>query len=255
MDLKKIIKKVNQLLTNTLAFIQNVKEVSCGFLFKLKNILKKSISFLYKIFKEIWNNIKKPFYNTLGILVAIFCISIIVFFTFKLILHINPPFIDSLQSKYIFTPNIDPKGVENELKHLISLDKIISASDVYNNMLHYYNTLITILIALLGVFGFISWISIQAKIKHEAEMSVENKFENKDFQCRLQDEIEMVSTQIFSENSYMTKLVEENINAIVSKLLCSQQFIDKMKEIVQNSKDDKNIVLEPLNGIENGDEI
>ena len=44
---------------------------------------------------------------------------------------------------------------------------------------------------------------------------------------------------------------------IVARLLYSRDFLNKMKEVIQNFKDDKNVMVEhkQLEGVENGDEI
>jgi hypothetical protein len=54
----------------------------------------------------------------------------------------------------------DKKNIDN----LISKHKIIPISDIYDNILSYYNTLITTLVAILGVFTFVAWFSVK-KIK------------------------------------------------------------------------------------------
>ena len=152
--------------------------------------------------------------------------------------------------------NKDIESIKS-LQELIAQGKIISASDIYAHMLEYYNTLITILIALMGVFGIVSWISIQGKIKHESELSVDSKFENKDFQCRLEKEVENATKEILSDSTYISKLAEDNVDMIVARLLYSRDFLNKMKEVIQNFKDDKNVMVKhkQLEGVENGDEI
>ena len=213
--------------------------------------------YLCKCGKNLWENIKLTFYQTLGILVALLSILLVIYLVFTLIQNINPTFITSLSSQYILTPeNKDIESIKS-LQELIAQGKIISASDIYAHMLEYYNTLITILIALMGVFGIVSWISIQGKIKHESELSVDSKFENKDFQCRLEKEVENATKEILSDSTYISKLAEDNVDMIVARLLYSRDFLNKMKEVIQNFKDDKNVMVKhkQLEGVENGDEI
>lgn len=244
---------------NTLNYIINsIKDVFLFIVALLTEILKFPFVVFAnsrKILLGIWQNIQKPFYNTLGIFVAMFFVILLVLSIIVLINHISPNFVNILSSKYIITDNNYDAQTSQTLNLLISKGKIINASDVYNNMLNYYNTLITVLIALMGVFGIVSWISIQGKIKHESELSVDNKFENKDFQCRLEKEVENSAKEILSENEYISKIAEDNVDLIVSRLLYSKDFTNKMREIIQNFKDDKNIKFEQLEGVENGDEI
>lgn len=274
LNIKSILKKGNQFLKLVLGFIKIIKDLAQNFLSdilkKIKDIflfflgifvwlpiqIKKFIVFLLNQGGNIWGNIRKPFYTTLGILIAIFCIFLAIFFILVVMGHINPTFIKVLNYQYILghSTEYDSKTTVM-LNTLIAQGKIISASDIYNHMLEYYNTLITILISLLGIFGFISWVSLQAKVKHEAELSVDNKFENKDFQCRLEKEVENIASEILNENNYISKIAEENVDLIIGRLLCSYNFITKIKEIIQNTKDDNNIELKLLKGVEDGDKI
>lgn len=249
------VRKGKDVFYNIINYIKNI------FLFVLA-LLSEIVKFPFTVFSnsrkmllEIWQNIKKSFYNTLGISVAIFFLFLLILSIIVLVNHISPNFINLLSSKYIMTENNYDAQTSQTLNLLITKGKIINASDVYNNMLNYYNTLITVLIALMGVFGIVSWISIQGKIKHESELSVDNKFENKDFKCRLEKEVENSAKEILSENEYISKIAEDNVDLIVSRLLNSKDFINKMREIIQNFKDDKNVKVEQLEGVEDGDEI
>lgn len=238
-------------------FTQDISLFILGILAHLPISIKKSFFYLCKCGKNLWENIKLTFYQTLGILVALLSILLVIYLVFTLIQNINPTFITSLSSQYILTPeNKDIESIKS-LQELIVQGKIISASDIYAHMLEYYNTLITILIALMGVFGIVSWISIQGKIKHESELSVDSKFENKDFQCRLEKEVENATKEILSDSTYISKLAEDNVDMIVARLLYSRDFLNKMKEVIQNFKDDKNVMVKhkQLEGVENGDEI
>lgn len=250
-----MLNKGQTILLKALRIIRNIFLFWIAFFAEIINFPFKLFVNSKKILLEIWTNIKRPFYNTLGTFVAIFFVFLLVFSVIILMKHIYPNFINILSSKFIITSNNYDVQTSQTLNTLISKGKIISASDIYNNMLDYYNTLITILIALMGVFGIVSWISIQGKIKHESELSVDNKFENKDFQCRLEKEVENAAKGILSESEYVSRLAEDNVDLIVSRLLCSKDFVNKMKEIIQNFKDDKNIKFEQLEGVENGDEI
>ena len=273
--LKYLLKKGNQKLKLLLGFIETNKDFALDTIIKIKKFtqdislfilgilahlpisIKKSFFYLCKCGKNLWENIKLTFYQTLGILVALLSILLVIYLVFTLIQNINPTFITSLSSQYILTPeNKDIESIKS-LQELIAQGKIISASDIYAHMLEYYNTLITILIALMGVFGIVSWISIQGKIKHESELSVDSKFENKDFQCRLEKEVENATKEILSDSTYISKLAEDNVDMIVARLLYSRDFLNKMKEVIQNFKDDKNVMVKhkQLEGVENGDEI
>lgn len=277
--IKKIFKKGNQALKILLGFVDKTKELALSFISKmldyLKNtglfiigifmwppvLIKKGTLFLWEFGKNIWINIKKSFYNALGVLVAVFCVCLAALFIIATVVHFNPSFINVLNSQYIIAEDNYNQETISMLNQFISQGKIISASEVYNHMLEYYNVLITILIALIGIFGFVSWISIQAKIKHEAELSVENKFETRDFQCRIEKEVEKVAVvvaqatanKILNDDEYISQIANKNAERILQKILNSNTFLSEIKEIIQKNKDDEKIELKPLDGVDDGD--
>ena len=227
----------------------------------IPSFIKNKVISLCKCCKNIWRKIRKPYYNTLGVLVAVFCVCLASLFIIATIIHYNPSFINVLNSQYILAEDHYNPETISILNQFISQGKIINASEVYNHMLEYYNVLITILIALIGIFGFVSWISMQAKIKHEAELSVENKFETRDFQCRIEKEVEKVAVvvaqatanKILNDDEYISQIANKNAERILQKILNSNTFLSEIKEIIQKNKDDEKIELKPLDGVDDGD--
>jgi len=62
----------------------------------------------------------------------------------------------------------DPKQART-LNELVSKGLVISASDLYNDTLSFYSTLISWLIGILGISGIVAFIYIRGKSKEEAE--------------------------------------------------------------------------------------
>lgn len=271
---KKIFKKGRQRFQSFLGNIETIKENGDSILLKIKTQgkdtilfllgivgwfflqLKKVILLLWLIGKEVWENIKKAFYNTLGILVALFCVSLFLFFIFVLIDHINPAFITSLHSQYMLAPGQqNAEIVTKTLGELITQGKVINASEVYNHMLEYYNTIITILIALLGVFGVISWFTIQGKAHYEVKSSIENEFESSKFEDKLIEKIDEKLTEMTQKASFWEQTFSKNKEEIISCVLKDEQI----KRIIKSEKEDilrsHNEEVMTLEGVENGDKV
>lgn len=71
--------------------------------------------------------------------------------------------------------NLSDKDKRN-LEDLLLKNKIIPISEVYDRTLEYYNSLISVLVALLASFAFLSWFSLKTKIKEEVQQEIEKFF-------------------------------------------------------------------------------
>lgn len=273
-NIKNILKKGKYFIIIFLGRIENTKEQGKNIFSKMKEhgkevslfllgiagwlfiLLKKLTLSLWQIGRNTWENIKKAFYSTLGILVALFCVSLFLFFVFVLIDHISPTFITSLHSQYILLTNEQSVEISTKtLGELIAQGKIVNASEVYNHMLEYYNTIITILIALLGVFGAISWFTIQGKAHYEVKTSIENKFDSTKFKEDLAEKIDNQLTEMSKEQDFWDQIYSKNKEEIVSCILMNEQF----RKLIQGERDDilssHNKEVPTLKGVDNGDEV
>ena len=267
--LKDLFKKGNQLQKLLLGFIEINKDLALDTITKIKQfaqsvglfilgtlahlpiIIQKAFFYLCKSGKNLWGNIKLTFYQTLGVLVALFCVSLVLYFVFSLIKHINPAFITSLSSQYILIPdNNDIESIKT-VQELIVQGKIINASEIYSHMLEYYNTLITILIALIGVFGLISWFTIQGKASYEVKKTIDEHLESEKFDEKLSV---LINTQ-FSKDETLNQAIDANMGKIVSCILCSDNFKKIIKEEIADNSSSKNNEILNLKGVEDGDEI
>ena len=272
--IKKIFKKGSQTYKLSLGFVTKTKELASTFISKsldcIKNLglfvlglfvwplifAKNGALFLWEFGKNTWVNIKKSFYNTLGVLIALFCVCFVLVCLFILINHINPTFIAALHSKYIITPDGNNFETIKTLNEFVTQGKIINASEIYNHVLEYYNSLITILIALIGVFGAISWFTIQGKANYEVKTSIENKFESEKFNKDLGEKISSKLEEITKGPDFWEHLTSDNMEEIISCLLKDERLIkllNEEKEDILHKKKEK--TPEELDGVEDGDKV
>ncbi len=109
-----------------------------------------------------------------------FLIGICIAFAILVVTVLSAPRIAKVYHQ-TFTITVTDKADLNqsERQHvddLLAKNKIISIADVYGNTLDYYNSLITILVALLGAFAILSWISLRTRIKENVQEEIEKFF-------------------------------------------------------------------------------
>jgi predicted house-cleaning noncanonical NTP pyrophosphatase (MazG superfamily) len=130
----------------------------------------------------------------------------------------------------------DKKNIDN----LISKHKIIPISDIYDNTLSYYNTLITILVAILGVFTFVAWFSVKNKVKAEIEESVRETLNSNTYKelldAKLNKIIRDYIPDYIADPDTMVEclpIIQKNIETIISGMK------DKLKEEISNDVQEK----------------
>ncbi len=114
-----------------------------------------------------FESFKRGFIQGLGIILVI-CIALII--VILIFIYCTDP-INSIYNKFVYTSNqipINPSD-QNKINLLYSKNLIISAHEIFDNILSYYNTLITFLIALLGVGTIIAYFNIRSISKEKAE--------------------------------------------------------------------------------------
>jgi hypothetical protein len=92
------------------------------------------------------------------------------------------------------------------LEYLITKNKIIPLSYVYQNTLNYYDSLIsvlggviTFLIALLGVSAFMSWLSLRSRIEDTIKEELKLELLSDFYKAWLGDLIDAASEKILTE--------------------------------------------------------
>lgn len=234
--------------------------VLLGLIVSIPNWIKKMLKKIFRYGEHIWRRISDSFFAVLGACCAVIILVIALFFILSIIKIISPNFIHSLSLKYILS-NPSPTALDahatTSLNYLIAKGQIVSASDMYSNILEYYNTLISFLIGILGVFALVSWISLQAKAKHEAEKSVDAKLENKDFNCRLEHIIYEAVKVIYDarKDKFIDKVKDELVQygKIKDEILTSKEFKELISNEVLKITEGNEEELTQLDGVENGD--
>jgi hypothetical protein len=127
-------------------------------------------------------------------------------------------------------PNATSFSMEDEkyIKYLIERNKIVPMSAVYSNTLDYYNSLISILVALLGLFAFVSWFSLRSKIRDD----VKDTFVSDFFKQNLDNKIKEIVNKNLPD--YVSEVINENeIKDMISKEY--ELKADSIKEDILNS--------------------
>lgn len=178
--------------------------------------------------KDLKNSFWKCFYSMLGILSAIMIFALLILSLVWLMKWIKPNFYNLFASSYFQLPNETNSLTTYYLQQLIAKGKIISVQDAFGYMISFYDTLITFLIGILGVFGVVSWISLTGKVRHDAEKSVDEKIQNEDFRCRLNQMVKDNVKSIFEEQH--EEIVDEIQNSIINYIEAEDGTISKIIE-------------------------
>ena len=178
---------------------------------------------MFKCYKD---NLKQYMAKTLAIL-TIMLLLCIVFLVFYIIYEdkIN----DFYKIQYTTASNASLTLCEQSYVDVLSAKgKIISVSDVYNSTISYYDTLISILVALLGLFAFISWFSIKAKAKDNLDEVVQKYLDSRYFDLDMQENLKKVFDQNIEKALRRSPLKEEIKKETVETVI---NELEKQKEL------------------------
>ena len=175
----------------------------------------------FLFWKKLLENIKNSHDLCARILYVVLCILVISIISLIFLQGVIP--ITKVYNGY-FTVSIEEKKEltqreKNSLNDLIAKNKVISVSDVYSRTLHYYDSFITVLVALLGAFAILSWISLKTKIREEVQNEITNFFNSPQTVSWMND---LMKKQIDDrEESLFTnknKLIEDVEDAVWKKI-------------------------------------
>jgi predicted house-cleaning noncanonical NTP pyrophosphatase (MazG superfamily) len=193
----------------------------------------------YNVFKE---HFIKWSAKSCSCLVIIIVLGIII----SSILIFVKPRVDKIYSQnYVVNDLSDVALTAKEkynLEQLISKNKIISASTIYDKTLNYYDSLISVLgflIAFLGIFvglgAYLSYVSMKGKIKDTIDDEIKSQFTNIFFQDHLRALIE-------------EKLAEEMPDWLKSKENTTTEIIEQVKnELEKNKRKKLNVLVQTDN--------
>ena len=200
--------------------------------------------------KELMNlkeNLTNSFLNGCGVAVGFVFTVVLAFGVCSVFLKHCPGVNTFLKDQYAITVSneyLTPKD-KISLSNLLERNKIVSTKDLYENILEYYNALISFLIAIIGVFGIVSLVSFQNKIKYEAEQHVENKIKHNDFNEKINLLIEKQTEKVF--NDQKNDIMEDLTDAILTTIIDNEELDGRIKRIIDQSSENLNIT-----GVENG---
>lgn len=215
----------------------------------MKNFLQK----FKEEFINSFNNIgEKPILyvgETCAVISWIF-IFVVIGLTICAIYGLTKPHITKIYKHAYVLTKIDENDVytkreERYIAYLLEKQKIIPISAVYKDTLDYYDSLITVLVAMLGIFAFVSWFSLRSKISGEMPKVIQEQIDSNWFSGFLENKIAGFITQ-----EKIIELIAETIE--VNNLTTSEeqirQFITQEYELKSDKiKDDVLKSLEPLN--------
>lgn len=196
--------------------------------------------------KNNWVSLKEHFNKWFPKVCSIIAIMLFFGLLTCIIIHLFKPYLaKSIFSNYFIAEQQDynsknPNGLtvkdRANLRSLMNKGKIVSIDSIYDKTLDYYDSLITILVALLGLFAFVSYFSMRGKLKGEAEECVREIMNSNYFKTILDCEMR----KIIQEN--LPDYVSETIGEDEVKRLISQEYelnSDKIKEDILESLNTK----------------
>ena len=194
----------------------------------MKQWIERLIRDLMGRLQNSHKDISQIIYATLiGIFVAFFLLVITIYSTPKISKIYYKTFAVSISDRTELNL-VDEKYISE----LLAKNKIIPITDVYDNTLDYYNTLITILVALLGVFAILSWISLRAKIKEDVKDEIEKFFVSPQTIAWFG---ELIKKQI-DQNSELLNTDKEKLIDIVQETVLARIEKSKQEEIISKEE-------------------
>ncbi len=180
------------------------------------------------------------------------CALVLFIFVFLLLILLSPGFRKIYSNVYTFAEydiaNIN--GAEHYcIDYLLTKHKIIPIADVYQNTLSYYDTLVTFLVSILGLFAFISFFSLKSKIRNEVDESVSNYLDSNLFKDNLKTKLVEITQDILPDiledaikprMDDMHSIITEEINKLLEKK--EEELSDKIRSDIMaplNSFDGK----------------
>lgn len=161
---------------------------------------------------------------------SLLCALGLFIFAFLLLIFLNPGFKKIYSNVYTFTEYDDIANINSVghycIDYLLAKHKIIPITDVYQNTLSYYDTLVTFLVSILGLFAFISFFSLKSKIRNEVDESVSNYLNSNLFKDNLKTKLLEITQDILPDiledaikprMDDMHGIITEEINKLLEK--------------------------------------
>lgn len=140
------------------------------------------------------------------------------------------PYISRVYNYNYIISETSPKEITKKdmvsIQQLVYKNKIIPVSAVYGDTLKYYDSIITILVALLGLFAFVSWFFLGGRMRESLHKELQAKW----FEVYVNDKI----TKFLSANisDYIAEHInEEDIRSIVRQE--TESITNKISDEIQ----------------------
>lgn len=147
---------------------------------------------------------------------------------------------EQYENTYMFVEikNDITKEEYKQIDSLIAKNRIIPVTTVYENTLKYYDNLMTLLIALLGLFAFISWIYLKGRVSNQIRDNIHEELQSKWFEICLADRLKEYINRNLSD--YLAELCDiETIRGIVREELEKNREIEDKKLVVADKQDEE----------------
>ena len=155
---------------------------------------------------------KSPTFCAFAALVIIVCI-----FFLGLATWAKPRVSEIFSQQYLFveTKNTITEKEQKSIELLIAKNKIVPVTLIYEDTMRYYDHIITLLVTLLGLFAFVSWLYIGGKVQSKMIKNIHDEIQSKWFDVCLE------------------KKVKEYLNNQISDYLAEQSDDEKIRYIVK----------------------
>ena len=200
----------------------------------MKKFVYKFKEHFSETFNKIGNFIPWILGKSCALLIWLLCLSLI---TIILLLAYNiiQPKVTRLYShacavSELQIENLSPQD-KKSIDTLIAKNKIIPISTIYEKTLEYYDSLVSILIALLGIFAFVTWFSLRGKTKDEVENAIEKMIESPLFKAWINENLDIIVQEKLPDKEQLIEDLKERVSNNLEK--------DKEFKLGQKKTEDK----------------
>lgn len=187
------------------------------------------------------NSFRRAFTEKAAYFCAICCWFLLVIIFLLAVINYTKKSISELYENthmFIEAENNITKEEYTQIETLIAKNRIIPVTVVYENTLKYYDNLMTLLVALLGIFAFVSWIYLKGRVSNQIRDNIHEELQSKWFEICLKDRLKEYVSKNLSD--YLAELYDiENIRGIVREELEKAQDIEDKKLAVIDKQDDE----------------
>jgi|GEM_PF-6021410 len=193
--------------------------------------------------KGFFTKNKNIFPVLLGVMIGVLMSYLIV------TIFLKPPL---LTSHYVWVDQMGSSDVNTYVHELVVKGKILSASDIYGSLVSYFNTLITILLACLGLLSIVAYFYSRGISMEWADEQISKRFDaqSKSFFDLLEVKVEKQVGNLVDEQ------LDDSREGVADELKEMSAKLEKLEEELETirsapgSKDLRNMLA--LTSLQNG---